>query len=175
MLTIIYLCESVAIMSTPKKETAVGGLSESESRLLKSVFENMAKQPEVDWDKVAICASLKDAKCARERFRQMRAKHGWESGDKASPTKASPAAKSGGGGAAGNTASPRGGGVLGDTRVTKRQSPRKQPTVSKPKKKAAGKVKEEVKEENEEDENEDEDKALQSSMDGQDDVENGTI
>lgn len=37
----------------------------------------MTQKPDADWDKVAGDLGLKDAKCAKERFRQMSVRHGW--------------------------------------------------------------------------------------------------
>ncbi|KAM0516684.1 hypothetical protein ACHAPE_005318 [Trichoderma viride] len=66
----------------PKKATSsdtptVSGLSENELRFIKAVFDNMTQKPDADWDKVAGDLGLKDAKCAKERFRQMSVRHGW--------------------------------------------------------------------------------------------------
>jgi hypothetical protein len=66
----------------PKKATSseaptVSGLSETELRFIKAVFDNMTQKPDADWDKVANDLGLKDAKCAKERFRQMSVRHGW--------------------------------------------------------------------------------------------------
>ncbi|EHK48999.1 uncharacterized protein TrAtP1_000420 [Trichoderma atroviride] len=66
----------------PKKATgsdtaSISGLSETEFRFIKAIFDNMTQKPDADWDKVAGDLGLKDAKCAKERFRQMSVRHGW--------------------------------------------------------------------------------------------------
>lgn len=53
------------------------GLNDGELRFIKAVFDNMTQKPDADWDKVANDLGLKDAKCAKERFRQMSVRHGW--------------------------------------------------------------------------------------------------
>ncbi|KAL6910401.1 hypothetical protein GGI43DRAFT_390068 [Trichoderma evansii] len=63
--------------TTNSDTTAVNGLSENELRFIKAVFDNMIQKPDADWDKVAGDLGLKDAKCAKERFRQMSVRHGW--------------------------------------------------------------------------------------------------
>jgi hypothetical protein len=70
------------------------GLTDGELRFIKAIFDNMTQKPDADWDAVANTVSLKDAKCAKERFRQMSVRHGWRSdgaGSGPSPRK-SPAA-----------------------------------------------------------------------------------
>ena len=62
-------------------------LNTSELRFIKAIFDNMTQKPDADWDKVAVDLSLKDAKCAKERFRQMSVRHGWRS-ESSSPRKA---------------------------------------------------------------------------------------
>lgn len=52
------------------------GFSAPEMRFITAFFTNMTSKPDVDWDQVAVAASLKDARCARDRFRQIMAKHG---------------------------------------------------------------------------------------------------
>lgn len=47
----------------------------------------MTQKPDADWDAVATTLSLKDAKCAKERWRQMSVRHGWREGGGASPRK----------------------------------------------------------------------------------------
>ncbi|KAL7902529.1 hypothetical protein HDV63DRAFT_21402 [Trichoderma sp. SZMC 28014] len=74
----------------PKKATGsepstVSGLSENELRFIKAVFDNMTQKPDADWDKVAGDLGLKDAKCAKERFRQMSVRHGWRPNGQAGP------------------------------------------------------------------------------------------
>lgn len=64
--------------------TTVNGLSENELRFIKAVFDNMTQKPDADWDKVAGDLGLKDAKCAKERFRQMSVRHGWRPNGQAS-------------------------------------------------------------------------------------------
>ncbi|CAJ0551760.1 Ff.00g057390.m01.CDS01 [Fusarium sp. VM40] len=71
----------------PKKssgdDSSPTGLTDGELRFIKAVFDNMTQKPDADWDAVAASLSLKDAKCAKERFRQMSVRHGWR-GDAAS-------------------------------------------------------------------------------------------
>ncbi|KAH7321172.1 hypothetical protein B0I35DRAFT_408160 [Stachybotrys elegans] len=63
----------------PKKsaEDSPMGLTDSELRFIKAVFDNMTQKPDADWTRVAGDLGLKDAKCAKERFRQMSVRHGW--------------------------------------------------------------------------------------------------
>ncbi|KAM0240686.1 hypothetical protein ACHAPO_002587 [Fusarium lateritium] len=61
------------------------GLTDGELRFIKAIFDNMTQKPDADWDAVAETLSLKDAKCAKERFRQMSVRHGWR-GDAATST-----------------------------------------------------------------------------------------
>lgn len=72
------------------------GLSAVELRFLKAMFENMNSKPDTDWDKVAVSTELKDAKCAKERFRQMSKRHNWVGAD-TSPKKVDPLGPSAGG------------------------------------------------------------------------------
>ncbi|KAF5670321.1 hypothetical protein FHETE_4566 [Fusarium heterosporum] len=71
----------------PKKssseDSSPTGLTDGELRFIKAIFDNMTQKPDADWDAVATTLSLKDAKCAKERFRQMSVRHGWR-GDAAS-------------------------------------------------------------------------------------------
>ncbi|OAA43784.1 hypothetical protein NOR_04359 [Metarhizium rileyi] len=97
------------------------GLTDGELRFIKAVFDNMTQKPDADWDNVARDLSLKDAKCAKERFRQMSVRHGWRD----QPPSANPSPrKPGKNGATG---------ASGDGKVTKR-APR---TPSKVKKEEA--------------------------------------
>ncbi|KPM37205.1 hypothetical protein AK830_g9348 [Neonectria ditissima] len=87
------------------------GLTDGELRFIKAIFDNMTQKPDANWDLVADGLGLKDAKCAKERFRQMSVRHGW-------------------GGQAPATASPRkakaGASTSGDNKVTKKpRTPRK--------------------------------------------------
>ncbi|KAL6698932.1 hypothetical protein J3F84DRAFT_345845 [Trichoderma pleuroticola] len=59
---------------------SVSGLRENELRFIKAVFDNMTQKPDADWAQVAGDLGLKDAKCAKERFRQMSVRHGWRTG-----------------------------------------------------------------------------------------------
>ncbi|KHO02047.1 uncharacterized protein MAM_01048 [Metarhizium album ARSEF 1941] len=91
------------------------GLTEGELRFVKAVFDNMTQKPDADWDKVAADLGLKDAKCAKERFRQMSVRHGWRE----QPASGNPSPrKPGKNGATGPS---------GDGKVTKRapRTPRK--------------------------------------------------
>lgn len=61
------------------------GLNTNELRFIKAVFDNMTQKPDANWDRVAGDLGLKDAKCAKERFRQMSVRHGWR--EQPSPVK----------------------------------------------------------------------------------------
>ncbi|KAL7912783.1 hypothetical protein GGI35DRAFT_491216 [Trichoderma velutinum] len=65
--------------------TSVTGLRENELRFIKAVFDNMTQKPDADWAQVAGDLGLKDAKCAKERFRQMSVRHGWRTGAQGTP------------------------------------------------------------------------------------------
>ena len=52
------------------------GFSAPEMRFITAFFTNIKTKPDVDWDQVAADANLKDSRCARDRFRQIMAKHG---------------------------------------------------------------------------------------------------
>lgn len=98
----------------PKKSSEDGAataLTDAEARMLKAVFENMVQKPDADWNNVAATMNLKDAKCAKERFRQMSSRHGWSS----SPKK------------------PAAAGVGVDSKVSKPRTPTKKPKVAKKK------------------------------------------
>lgn len=75
----------------PPKQATDGdtpaALNASELRFIKAVFDNMTQKPDADWDQVASDLSLKDAKCAKERFRQMSVRHGWRGDSASSPRK----------------------------------------------------------------------------------------
>ncbi|KAG6011665.1 hypothetical protein E4U54_007966 [Claviceps lovelessii] len=53
------------------------GLTDSEMRFIKAAMNNMTQRFDANWDGVATDLGLKDAKCAKERFRQMSVRHGW--------------------------------------------------------------------------------------------------
>ncbi|KAL6860289.1 hypothetical protein ACO1O0_004316 [Amphichorda felina] len=93
-------------------------LTESELRFIKAVFDNMTQRPDADWSAVANSLTLKDAKCAKERWRQMSVRHGWrDGGSTASPRK---------GGASSFSSSSSGGVVDSDSKITKKtRTPRK--------------------------------------------------
>lgn len=65
---------------------APNGLTEGELRFIKAVFDNMTQKPDANWDNVATDLGLKDAKCAKERFRQMSVRHGWRDNTSAAPS-----------------------------------------------------------------------------------------
>lgn len=134
----------------PKKSSGEDGsptgLTDGELRFIKAIFDNMTQKPDADWDAVAQTLSLKDAKCAKERFRQMSVRHGWrgDSAAAASPRKATSTA-------------------AGDKVTKKPRTPRK-PAAKKSAKKAEVEddeddedVKDEVKTEGKKVKNEDED------------------
>jgi len=70
-------------------------MTEGEMKFIKAMFDNMTQRPDANWEKVATDLGLKDAKCAKERFRQMSVKHGWRdsSANGPSPKKARTPAK----------------------------------------------------------------------------------
>ncbi|KAJ4136023.1 hypothetical protein NW768_003631 [Fusarium equiseti] len=122
------------------------GLTDGELRFIKAIFDNMTQKPDADWDAVAHTLSLKDAKCAKERFRQMSVRHGWrgDASAAASPRKSTSTA-------------------AGDKVTKKPRTPRK-PAAKKSAKKAEAEededdedVKDEVKTEGKKVKNEDED------------------
>lgn len=86
----------------PPKQATDGdtpaALNASELRFIKAVFDNMTQKPDADWDQVASDLSLKDAKCAKERFRQMSVRHGWRGDSASSPRKGGGGGGNGGGG-----------------------------------------------------------------------------
>ncbi|KAF5618323.1 uncharacterized protein FTJAE_12254 [Fusarium tjaetaba] len=101
------------------------GLTDGELRFIKAIFDNMTQKPDADWDAVANTVSLKDAKCAKERFRQMSVRHGWRSdGAGAGPSPRKPSA---------STSSPR----KSPAAVRK---PRKTTTARSPSKKSSKKA-----------------------------------
>jgi hypothetical protein len=65
----------------PRKVTeadgSTTGLTPAENKFIKTMFDNMKTRPDADWDKVAEQMGLKDSKCAKERFRQIAQRHGW--------------------------------------------------------------------------------------------------
>lgn len=76
--------------------SAAATFTDTEMRFIKAVFDNMTQRPDSDWDKVAEAMSLKDAKCAKERWRQVTVRHGWRgeaNGTGPSPRKPGSAAK----------------------------------------------------------------------------------
>lgn len=114
---------------TTTEEGAPTGLTDGELRFIKAIFDNMTQKPDADWDAVATTLGLKDAKCAKERFRQMSVRHGWR--DQSS---------------AGATASPR----KADKVTKKRATPRKKAAAAK-KAEEDEETKEEVKAEDKKD------------------------
>ncbi|CAG7556688.1 unnamed protein product [Fusarium equiseti] len=138
----------------PKKSSGEDGsptgLTDGELRFIKAIFDNMTQKPDADWDAVAQTLSLKDAKCAKERFRQMSVRHGWrgDAAATASPRKAASTA-------------------AGDKVTKKPRTPRK-PVAKKPAKKAEAEededdedVKDEVKTEGKKVKNEDDDSDME--------------
>ena len=86
---------NVIYSNMPPKKTSTDaeatGLTPAENKFIKTMFDNMKSRPDSDWDKVAAQMNLKDSKCAKERFRQISARYGWNtktsSGDGTSPSK----------------------------------------------------------------------------------------
>lgn len=62
-------------MAQPAKTEEGKTFTQSETRFMTAFFTNIKSKPDVDWDQVAIDASLKGARCARDRYRQILAKH----------------------------------------------------------------------------------------------------
>ncbi|RDA83405.1 hypothetical protein CP532_4831 [Ophiocordyceps camponoti-leonardi (nom. inval.)] len=63
--------------STTAEDGSPDPLTTAELRFIRAVFDNMTQKPDANWDNVATDLGLKDAKCAKERFRQMSVRHGW--------------------------------------------------------------------------------------------------
>ena len=107
----------------PRKASTEGSeqpqsLTEGELRFIKAIFDNMTQKPDANWENVAQVLSLKDAKCAKERWRQMSVRHGWREG-------ASGSVAGGVGGGAGGNGSPSKT-AAGAGKVTKKpRAPRK--------------------------------------------------
>ena len=100
---------------TPKPLTAV------EMSFVKAVLRySKANITTEDWNKVAEEVGVKDAKCARERFRQISVKHSFGSGEGGSPRKNASPKKAGDGAGAGDM----------PAKVVKKRAPR----AKKPKK-----------------------------------------
>ncbi|EGR52834.1 uncharacterized protein TRIREDRAFT_102774 [Trichoderma reesei QM6a] len=74
---------------------AVSGLRDNELRFIKAVFDNMTQKPDANWTQVASDLGLKDAKCAKERFRQMSVRHGWRTTGQTTPGSSPSKAKKG--------------------------------------------------------------------------------
>jgi hypothetical protein len=72
-----------SVSASVADNTTAVSITDGEMNFIKALFDNMKERPDADWDKVAAAAELKNAKCAKERFRQMSVKHGWRlnSGD----------------------------------------------------------------------------------------------
>ncbi|RCI17148.1 hypothetical protein L249_2364 [Ophiocordyceps polyrhachis-furcata BCC 54312] len=80
--------------STDEDDT-VNALTTTELRFIKAVFDNMTQKPDANWDNVARDLKLKNAKCAKERFRQMSVRHGWrEQQQPSTPRKEKPSSAS---------------------------------------------------------------------------------
>lgn len=76
---------------TPKCLT----LAAVEMSYIKAVFRHSRTRLAADWDKVAEEVNVKDAKCARERFRQISVKHSLLGQEGGSPKKGGAADSSG--------------------------------------------------------------------------------
>jgi hypothetical protein len=59
-------------------------LTQNEYSFIGAMLSHMNSKPDVDWDGVAQDCGLKDAKCTKERYRQMSVKHGWNNAIKKS-------------------------------------------------------------------------------------------
>lgn len=58
--------------------------TENDLRFVNAVLSNLTARPDVDWDAVASALALKDTKCTKERWRQIRNKFGWNDDGSAS-------------------------------------------------------------------------------------------
>lgn len=52
--------------------------TESELKFVNAVLSNFIAKPDVDWAAVAAALALKDVKCTKERWRQIKNKFGWK-------------------------------------------------------------------------------------------------
>jgi hypothetical protein len=79
----------------PKKQTTTNGeanggavtLNDGDIKMINAIFTHSLDntRPNADWDKVAVTLGLANAKCSKERFRQICQKHGWFKGDGSNP------------------------------------------------------------------------------------------
>ncbi|KAK1772505.1 hypothetical protein QBC33DRAFT_553955 [Phialemonium atrogriseum] len=53
-------------------------VTESELKFVNAVLSNFIAKPDVDWAAVAAALALKDVKCTKERWRQIKNKFGWK-------------------------------------------------------------------------------------------------
>lgn len=53
-------------------------LSDTEAKFIQALLQNTAGPINAEWDKVAKALDLKDAKCAKERWRQISIRHGFK-------------------------------------------------------------------------------------------------
>ncbi|KAK0706567.1 hypothetical protein B0T26DRAFT_624810, partial [Lasiosphaeria miniovina] len=49
--------------------------TEGETKFIFALLENFSTKPDFDWEKIASTLSLKDTKCTKERWRQIRLKY----------------------------------------------------------------------------------------------------
>lgn len=61
-------------------QAIVMSLTAAELRFLQAVIESTSGPINADWDQVAEIMKLKDAKCAKERWRQISNRRGWKTG-----------------------------------------------------------------------------------------------
>jgi len=63
--------------NTEAAARSLPALTQNEYSFIGSMLRHMNSRPDIDWDGVAQDCGLKDAKCTKERYRQMSVKHGW--------------------------------------------------------------------------------------------------
>lgn len=73
------------VFGDPADINAQPAPTDTEMKFFKAMMENMVTKPDVNWEKVAEVMGLKDSKCARERYRQMCVKLGWNKNATATP------------------------------------------------------------------------------------------
>ena len=73
------------VFTDPGDAGAERAPTDTEMKFFKAMMENMNTKPDVNWENVAGAMGLKDAKCARERYRQMCVKLGWNKTAAAGP------------------------------------------------------------------------------------------
>jgi hypothetical protein len=85
----------------PKKDPAVGAsltassggrningksATDADLKFIDSIFSNLISRPDVDWEAVTSTLGLKDTKCTKERWRQIKNKFSWDDDRSAAST-----------------------------------------------------------------------------------------